>query len=258
MSSNARYKQVYEALKAVIYNGYEDGALLPPETELMQTYNVSRTTLRHAISLLRNEGILEVKQGLGTKITLGKKMPNNNFLLFHNVKDIAHYLPNCEDRSYSSILGGIIDIIPSNEKIANALQIKPGTPVYRLERMMTLNDKPMILCRNYFKCDIFPGLEEYSGKIEYICDVYTFFEWKYKVVFGSAKQIITAQLASFFDSNVLDVEPQSALLLLSRTSISTNGDVFEFTEWLTNPNLICIQLTMEGARKYPAPNVFNK
>ena len=41
------------------------GDKLPPETELAQRYGVSRTILREAIASLKNEDILESKQGRG-------------------------------------------------------------------------------------------------------------------------------------------------------------------------------------------------
>ena len=41
------------------------GDKLPPEIELAQRYGVSRTILREAIASLKNEDILESKQGRG-------------------------------------------------------------------------------------------------------------------------------------------------------------------------------------------------
>src|SRR5699024_8205771 len=42
------------------------GDRLPPEMELMKTFDVSRNTLREAIQALVHAGLLETKQGSGT------------------------------------------------------------------------------------------------------------------------------------------------------------------------------------------------
>ena len=45
---------------------YEPGSKLPNENELSATLNVSRTTLREAISFLVAQGVLEIRRGKGT------------------------------------------------------------------------------------------------------------------------------------------------------------------------------------------------
>lgn len=44
-----------------------------PENELMEIYGVSRTTIRNAVNLLRDEHIVEVHQGRGTRVLQSAK-----------------------------------------------------------------------------------------------------------------------------------------------------------------------------------------
>ncbi len=252
MNSNSKYAQIYEDIKADIYNNYESGSFLPPEDALMKKYGASRTTIRHAIQLLKDDGIIEVKQGLGTRVLLSSEIDRDGFMLFHNVTDVTHYFPGVKDGDdwSTSVHGGIIDVIPASAKVANALDIPCGSFVYSLERLITLNCDPLILCRNYFRYDLFPGLKEYTGKIEYIYNMYRFFAWKYNIHFSKGEQLISTQLASFFDAKVLNIEPSTPLLLMRRTS-HTGDTAFEYTEWLANPNLLNIRVKMEGSREFP-------
>ena len=48
---------------------YAPGSKLPNENELSQTLDVSRTTLREAISFLVAQGILEIRRGKGTYVS---------------------------------------------------------------------------------------------------------------------------------------------------------------------------------------------
>ena len=53
---------------------YPAGSKLPNENELSREMNVSRTTLREAISFLVTQGVLEIRRGKGTFVT--KELPN--------------------------------------------------------------------------------------------------------------------------------------------------------------------------------------
>ena len=64
----------YEKIAEWIRDEVEAGALslgdkLPPENELMAQFQVSRQTVRTALSLLRKEGIVEGRRGSGSYIT---------------------------------------------------------------------------------------------------------------------------------------------------------------------------------------------
>ncbi len=88
-----KYQDVYCQLKADIYTKYPLGSFLPPELELMQIYNTSRTTIRRAVSILRDEHILDVRQGRGTQVLLENYSYQKDPPFFHNVSSIeSNYL----------------------------------------------------------------------------------------------------------------------------------------------------------------------
>src|SRR5438067_4720624 len=61
------YYQIMNQLRNKIAEGeYTVDSALPPERELVETYQVSRMTIRQAISELVNEGILVRRKGIGT------------------------------------------------------------------------------------------------------------------------------------------------------------------------------------------------
>ncbi|MBL1065784.1 winged helix-turn-helix transcriptional regulator [Streptomyces sp. 7-21] len=63
----ALYRQVAAAIRRSIASGeYEPGSLLPSEAQLIARYQVSRPTVRNAISALRAEGLIEVSHGKGS------------------------------------------------------------------------------------------------------------------------------------------------------------------------------------------------
>ena len=96
-----KYQDVYCQLKADIYTKYPLGSFLPPELELMQIYNTSRTTIRRAVSILRDEHILDVRQGRGTQVLLENYSYQKDPPFFHNVSSIvSNYLIEQKDNQF--------------------------------------------------------------------------------------------------------------------------------------------------------------
>lgn len=152
-----KYQDVYCQLKADIYTKYPLGSFLPPELELMQIYNTSRTTIRRAVSILRDEHILDVRQGRGTQVLLENYSYQKDPPFFHNVSSIeSNYLIEQKDNQFK-IEGCIVDIVPATKDISNHLNIPMGTLVYRLERIQVLNDIPYAFIKNYIRCDLTAG-----------------------------------------------------------------------------------------------------
>lgn len=64
------YVPIYNMLYSDIINGlYSYGSQLPSEVVLTEKYGVSRNTLRQALTILREDGLIEKQQGKSTIIT---------------------------------------------------------------------------------------------------------------------------------------------------------------------------------------------
>ena len=61
-----RYQQIAADLRARIESGeFAPGSLLPSEAKLKEHYDAAQATIRHAIAVLRDEGLAESEQGVG-------------------------------------------------------------------------------------------------------------------------------------------------------------------------------------------------
>lgn len=67
LSSSRLYEQMAARIRKQIVDGtIETGDRLPNERDLAKQYGVSRTVVREAIKTLKQEGLVEVRAGLGT------------------------------------------------------------------------------------------------------------------------------------------------------------------------------------------------
>jgi GntR family transcriptional regulator len=61
-----RYRTIADELRSRVESGgLAAGALLPSESELSAAHGVSRVTVRKALELLRDEGLIDARQGFG-------------------------------------------------------------------------------------------------------------------------------------------------------------------------------------------------
>ena len=76
-SSVALYQQLVDEIKEMISSGkLSEGDRIMTELELSRNYDISRITVRKAIEILVEEGILIKKQGIGTFVA-GKRLTRN-------------------------------------------------------------------------------------------------------------------------------------------------------------------------------------
>lgn len=65
------YVQLYRKLRDQILNGeYKQGEFIPSEAEVMKAFQTTRGTVRNAISLLVNDGLVQQVRGKGTQVML--------------------------------------------------------------------------------------------------------------------------------------------------------------------------------------------
>ncbi|MCK9176057.1 MAG: FadR family transcriptional regulator [Desulforhopalus sp.] len=70
--------QVFEQLRELIYRGdFKPGEQIPPERDLAQSMEVSRTSVRNAINKLVTMGLLEHRQGQGTFVSSPESREGN-------------------------------------------------------------------------------------------------------------------------------------------------------------------------------------
>ena len=75
-SATPLYQQVaYDLREAIVSDVYHVGARIPTEPELSHLYGVSRITVRKAIEILVDEGLLAKRQGKGTFVQEAHRAP---------------------------------------------------------------------------------------------------------------------------------------------------------------------------------------
>lgn len=104
-NGSAKYYVLMKYLKNDITCGkIKPGEKIPSENELSRQFNVSRHTVRKAISILENEGLLEATHGLGTFCT----KRHCNAVNSNNIAVITTYI---SDYIFPRLIQGMDDVL---------------------------------------------------------------------------------------------------------------------------------------------------
>jgi len=131
------YQQLYEIIRAKIDSGdFSPGDMLPPESELIEQYEVSRATVRQVLDMLVNEGLIFRQRGRGTFVA--------HPTLEQGLTRIRSFTEDMEQRGLEP--GTVVvfsGLVHASEAIAEKLEISPGDELARIARLRIADGDPM-------------------------------------------------------------------------------------------------------------------
>ncbi|HRH41151.1 MAG TPA: GntR family transcriptional regulator [Pyrinomonadaceae bacterium] len=226
------YYQIENVLREKITSGiFVEGERLPTELELIEQYGVSRITVRQALQALTEDGLIDRKQGRGTFVA-ERKSKKRKF-------SGAIHLTGSLDELIDLGIDTPVKVLEMNQVEADfyeaeILQIKVGSPIYRLKRLRLYENKPFGLIINYLPESIGSRLttdELSSGALLHTL------ETKLGYHLESARQEIKAELADPYIANLLEIRVGNALLSIERTVYADGKIPVEYVQMLYRNDL---------------------
>ncbi|HEX3789584.1 MAG TPA: GntR family transcriptional regulator [Pseudonocardiaceae bacterium] len=202
---------------AILRRDFPHGAL-PGESELMLSHGVGRASVRAALALLRDEGLIERTQGIGTHVVVravttrldeahGAAEPGPESLLNRRMR------PKVLDCSTVAL--------PATA--ANRLGVPAGVPCLRLEYIALLEDEPIALATNYA---LFPEAERLATT-PFVSDWYALLA-EAGIVLGDSEFLIGGMAADALTARLLDLVPGTPLLALEQVISDPSGRAFDY------------------------------
>ena len=149
------YIQLANYLESMIKSGsFTVGSLLPPEGVLSKEAEVNRNTVRHAIELLMQKGLVEKRKGVGTMVK--RKSP---LYPVHKLNRMTSFVDDFEIDNVE--IEDVIlskEKIPASEELAKTLDLSPGGPVVKIERVRIADKIPLVLEIQYYSFNRFRKL----------------------------------------------------------------------------------------------------
>ena len=142
---DVKYKTIYDSIKDKILNKeYPANSKIPDEISLCKEYNCSRMTMKKALDLLVQEGLLYRKRGQGSFVMSSN---NSKGQIIVPERELQGFTKSSQGNVTSKILEFKLEF--ANEEIANNLNINVDDPIYNIFRLRLVNNKPYVLERTY-------------------------------------------------------------------------------------------------------------
>ncbi|KAA9149784.1 GntR family transcriptional regulator [Amycolatopsis acidicola] len=210
-------RRLRDMLRAAVHGEQFRDGILPSEAELMSAHGLSRATVREALALLRNEGLIERTQGIGTQAIVhsvstawaeahGAAEPAKDSMFNRRMR------PRMIDRS--------IVTVPTT--VAGRLQVPAGTPCLRLEYVALVEEEAMALATNYV---LFPEAAKLRDA-PFVSDWYAFMA-EAGVELSETEFVFGCELADAPLATVLGVREGAPLISMEQLIYDRDGRPFD-------------------------------
>lgn len=149
------YLQVSEWIRENIYKGdLTTGDRVPSENQIMDMLGVSRGTVKKAVTMLVNEGLLVQVQGKGTFV----KSENISYSLGEGLLSFAESLESQHLHFETRVIESRRDV--ASKLVASKLGIEVGAPILYLKRVRSVEGEKVMLIENRINIAHCPGIED--------------------------------------------------------------------------------------------------
>lgn len=213
------YRQVQQELLESV-RALAPGDLIPTEPELERTYGVSRATIRKAVGNLVQEGVLERRQGSGTRV---KAMAASQDFgrVYSWTAEMASKGLSVQTRAL------VMRRIPAGKTLASELGIGIGEDLVMMSRVRLVENVPIVIMVNYLRERYVPGLLDRGLTEE---SLYQLLADSYGLDLASGEEVIRARNATAFEAAALGVDEGAALLHVRRRTLLRSGVPFELVD----------------------------
>ena len=200
---------------------YKPNEQLPFEKELCEKYNVSKMTVKKALDLLVNDGLIIKRRGSGT------------FVKDITEKEIQRII---EKKQFSGLTTTSIGhkvtskvlefkIINATKEIADILKIEEDEFIYFVHRVRYVDDKAVVIEKTYIPLNLIPGMKLADVKKS----IYGYIKDKLGLNIQSAHSTVRAMKSDELDRKYLNLEKDEPILEVERVAYLDNGKVFEYS-----------------------------
>jgi len=213
------YHQLSELLLGQIVDGQlKPHEAMPAERELIEIFGVSRITVRRALEELERRGYVQREQGRGTFVAPA-----------HIQRGVAKLTSFSEEIEARGMKPGVRLLAlrrePAAGRVAHALQLEPGAPIWMVERLRLADGESIALNISYLRLPESVALTE--AELTRETSLWGLLERK-GVRMAAADKTIEATVADEDQAFHLQVPRGAPLLLVEGVIYGGDGTPIEF------------------------------
>ena len=220
--TSSRFATIAHDLRERIALGeFGDVGALDSESQLCARYAVSRPTVRRALEVLRDEGLVESRHGAGWFVTGSAFHQRLAIGSFRHAASAVAEAGKTIDRHVVEF-----GYRPAPLSLAGSLGVDEGTEVLSVRSLRTVDGEGLDVVREWVPADLAGPVSRDSATRPGIWETLT----RHGHRIATVRQVVTAGLASDEDAQLLGVAPGDALLLVRRFAADPTGRVLALSD----------------------------
>ncbi|MCQ8260881.1 trehalose operon repressor [Streptococcus suis] len=215
-----KYQEIYNDLKEKIRtNEYASGSLLPTEQQFQEMYGVSRDTVRKALAILTEGGLIQKVQGRGSMV-LEQEILNFPVSGLTSYKELTHSLKISTKTDVVSL-----DQIVVNSNLSHLTGFEPHSKVWKIVRTRSIDGKIAVVDTDYLAAEIVPDMTVEIAR----GSIYEYLENQLNLDIAYAQKEITVEPTSREERDLMQSQDDYLVLIKSKVYLSDTQQ-FQYTE----------------------------
>ncbi|NLZ71944.1 MAG: GntR family transcriptional regulator [Clostridiaceae bacterium] len=235
-SSIPLYAQLREVLVEDIQDGvYKPGDRIPSELDLCKEHDLSRPTVRQAISDLVSDGILNIEKGKGTYVALEPER-----LVIEHFNALTFSFLNFD--TYEGVGLKPIKLMepdPILDKMFKFPADKPHPGYWLAEWPLNMEKEILGICQSYIPVQMFPELGQSISAGKRMVDIKSN---KYAMLPQKGSLNILSRPAKNKESKALNIPKRTFVLAIEGPLFARNSHVCEVLRVALRPDLVQLEL----------------
>jgi len=220
----AIYDEIYRQLKTRIQDGsYPPQSFLPSESELTQEFGCSRMTVRKAVSLLANEGMVTSIKGRGVRVIMHQSDHDRAEKDFF-VNGLTSF--NESARAIGATPSArlfLLDHVTCTPELTLMTGFPEGEDLTRVNLVRSLNGTPMTVDRHHFLTRIVPDIDETIAT----SSLFRYCEEDLGLKITVSNREVTVEKPTKEDQELLSIDSSCYLAVMKSRTYDSDGEEFE-------------------------------
>ena len=216
-----KYKYIYDTIKTrILNNTYPINKQIPDELSLCKEFHCSRMTIKKALDLLVQEGLIYRKRGQGSFVMA---QSNTNHRLLLQERELLGLTRSTKGKVATKVIE--FKLMFADEKIAHILNIRVNDPIYNILRLRLIDGVACVSERTYMSTNLITGIT-----LDVLNDsIYNYIENTLGYRIASAQKTTRADISNANDHTYLHLNDIEPVLEIEQIAYLDNGIPFEYS-----------------------------
>jgi GntR family transcriptional regulator, trehalose operon transcriptional repressor len=221
MMRKNKFQQIYQEIRTQIQEGkLAPNNQLPSEHELAEKYETSRETVRKALNLLSQSGLIQKIRGKGSIVLESAKFsfPVSGLVSFQELSE------SMGKRSVTTVHD--FGLIHPDDFLQKQLQAHPKDEVWKVLRSREIDGEQIILDKDFFLKKYVPMLTKEAAEKS----IYAYLEKEVGLKISFAKKEIVVVDCTEEDKRLLDIDGFQHIVVVKNFVYLEDASLFQYTE----------------------------